>query len=157
MSRRRGSGTITPVALAVAVHANRVFLFHGEDSATREVFYRPMGGAIGFGERAVAAAERVVERDMSTDFLGARQLGVLENVYTREGATQHEICFVFLGAFADRQVYEHETVELTEGDEIVAQGGWYDLNKLAAPDSPRVYPEGLLEVVTASQRPTSPY
>lgn len=156
MSRRRGD-TITPVALAVAVHANRVFLFRGEDTTAREVFYRPMGGAIAFGERAMATAERVVERDMSTGFLGVRQLGVLENVYTRDGTTQHEICFVFLGAFADRQVYDHDTVELTEGDEIVAQGGWHDLNKLAAPDSPRVYPDGLLEVVAASQRPTTPY
>lgn len=148
---------ITPVALAVAVHANRVFLFHGEDATAGEAFYRPMGGAIAFGERAMATAERVVERDMSTDFLGARQLGVLENVYTRDGTTQHEICFVFLGAFADRQVYDHETVELTEGDQIVAQGGWYDFNQLSAPDSPRVYPDGLLDVVVASQPPPTPY
>lgn len=154
---RRRSDTIRVVALAVAIHANRAFLFEGQDPASGEVFYRPIGAAVQFGQRAMTAARRAVERDMSTEFLGARQLDVLENVYERGGETQHEICFCFAGAFADRQVYEHETVELTEGDDTVALGGWHDIAELAAPGAPRVYPEGLLPVIQASQRPTTAY
>lgn len=148
----RHKETIRAVALAVAAYADRVFLFEGEDPSTGELFYRPIGGPIAFGERAIDTARRVVERDMSTELIGIRPLGVLENIYDHGGYRQHEICFVFAGAFADRQVYEHDTVELTEGESVIALGGWQTLGGLEAPGAPPVLPKGLLAMLRSNQR-----
>ncbi|MQA02591.1 MAG: hypothetical protein GEV07_07660 [Streptosporangiales bacterium] len=149
---RRQKESIRAVALAVAAYADRVFLFEGEDPSSGELYYRPIGGAIAFGERAIDTARRVVERDMSTELIGIRALGVLENIYDHGGYRQHEICFVFAGAFADRQVYEHDTVELTEGDQVVALGGWQTLGSLDAPGAPAVLPKGLLAMLRSHHK-----
>ena len=41
---------IRPVALCVFHHDKRILVFEGYDKAKDEIFYRPLGGGIEFGE-----------------------------------------------------------------------------------------------------------
>jgi hypothetical protein len=42
---------IRPIALCVFHNNNRILVFEGYDKAKDEIFYRPLGGGIEFGEK----------------------------------------------------------------------------------------------------------
>lgn len=62
--------------------------------------WRPLGGAIEFGESAEAAVAREFLEEIGTAIRCTRQLCVLENLYDHEGALGHEIVFAFEAEWA---------------------------------------------------------
>ena len=70
------------------------------------LFQRPLGGHVEFGEYALDAVHREFGEEIGEALTGVRLAGVLENIFQWGGATQHEIVFVFTGAFADEAAYE---------------------------------------------------
>lgn len=52
----------------------RVLLEHGFDSARQERFYRPLGGAIEFGERAADAVQREIREELGAELEALRLL-----------------------------------------------------------------------------------
>lgn len=66
---------------------------HRDDGGVKG--YRPLGGAIEFGERAEAALHREFREELDRSLSDVRLLGVMENLYTHEGAPGHEIIFAF--------------------------------------------------------------
>ena len=73
---------------------------------TGELFHRPLGGHVEFGEYAVDTVRREFDEEIGQELVGVRMAGVLENIFQWDGSIQHEIAFIFLAGFADPDAYE---------------------------------------------------
>ena len=103
-----------------------------------ELFHRPLGGHVEFGECAADTAAREFREEIGQDLTGIRRADVLENIFSWAGATQHEIVFVFTAAFADESAYEIS-------EQFVRDARHPTLVTWRAPGtaSPPLYPAGL--------------
>jgi ADP-ribose pyrophosphatase YjhB (NUDIX family) len=77
-----------------------------EENPSGELFHRPLGGHVEFGEYALDTVHREFREEIGQALTGVRLAGVLENIFVWGGVTKHEIVFVFAAAFADEAAYE---------------------------------------------------
>jgi ADP-ribose pyrophosphatase YjhB (NUDIX family) len=70
------------------------------------LFHRPLGGHVELGEYALDTVHREFREEIGQALTQVRLAGVLENIFEWNGATQHEIVFVFKAALADESAYE---------------------------------------------------
>lgn len=75
-------------------------------SPSGELFHRPLGGHVEFGEYAIDTVRREFTEEIGQELTSLRLAGVLENIFQWDGATQHEVVFIFTAAFADEAAYE---------------------------------------------------
>lgn len=137
-------------AVGVCVREGRLFVEHGYDRTTGERFYRVIGGAIEFGERAAAAVQREWREELGVDIGDVRLLGVLENLYVYEGQPGHQVVFVFDAAATDDALLTGDR-EFIEADGQRHRTTWVPLAEFEA-GAARLYPEGLLDLLRGSRR-----
>ena len=147
MNQEPNAPEIRPKALCVFQCANRILVGHGYDTVKQEHFYRPLGGAVEFGETALETLRREIREELDTDIAEPRLLGVLENIFTCDGAPGHEVLFVFDARFVDVALYEEPHLDVLEGG--WERATWEPLEELASGQRP-LYPAGLLELCAAS-------
>ena len=138
---------IRPLALAVFRDGPRILV---EDTAAwdrRDWFYRPPGGGVEFGERAIDAVRREMREEFDAEIRDVRPLGTLENIFDYHGRPGHEVVFVFEARFVDRSYYEAERVVGTEGGGTRIVAVWIDVSQ---PLDRPLYPNGLLELLGES-------
>lgn len=105
-------------------------------------FQRPLGGHVEFGERALGALHREFQEELAQRLANVRLLGVLENIFGWDGATQHEIVFLYAAAFDDPAAYEiPEQRILDSADETRV------IWRAAGTVSPPLYPAGAAELL----------
>jgi len=97
---------IRPIAICALINKGKIFLFEGEDRVKSEIFYRPLGGSIEFGETGEDAVKREFREEINADLTNLKYLGTLENIFTYRGRKHHEIVLVYRGDFADRELYD---------------------------------------------------
>lgn len=136
-------------ALAICVFRNdgRILVAEGQDRTKGNTFYRPLGGTIEFGEYSVDAVRREIREELSAAVTDLRFLGTLENIFIYNGRHGHEIVQVYDGRFVDESLYTKD--EMT-GDEFghAFRVVWRRLDEFG-PGRPPLYPDGLLELLTA--------
>lgn len=125
-----------------------MLLERGYDSVRQAHFYRPIGGAIGFGERAAAAVAREWLEEFGLRIDQLHLLGVLENLFTYEGRADHEIIFVFGGRLTDAAAARTPRLTTVDPGGQPHEAFWIDLAELEHGEVP-VYPEGLLNLLRA--------
>lgn len=140
------SNKIRPIAICVFRHDGRILVAEGYDPIKCQTFYRPLGGAIEFGEYSAATIERELAEELGAAVVDLRYLGAIENVFTFGGQTGHEIVMVYDGAFADRSLYDLPVIEGTEDDGIAFRAVWVHIETNAA-TAPPLYPTGLREML----------
>jgi ADP-ribose pyrophosphatase YjhB (NUDIX family) len=106
-------------------------------------FHRPLGGHVEFGEYAIDTIHREFEEEIGQRLTGVRLLGVVENIFQWQGATQHEVVFVFRAAFADPAAYEIESQPIRDEP----QGGDRVIWRPAGGAEPPLYPDGVAELI----------
>ena len=74
--------SIRLLAICAFRHPNRILVGRGFDEQKKEAFFRPHGGAVEFGERAVDALRREIREELGAEIQNPVQLGVLENLFT---------------------------------------------------------------------------
>lgn len=114
-----------------------------------ELFYRPLGGMIEFGEVAQEALKREIAEELGQEVINMRYLGTLENIFVYEGEPGHEIVLVYDAEFRNASIYGEDIVE---GHEHVAGGlpyeaMWKSLEEFRAEGGPPLYPDGLLDLL----------
>ena len=97
---------IRPIAICVFQHDGHILAAEFYDPIKQQLFYRPLGGAIEFGEHSAATLARELQGGRGAAVTDLRYLGALENVFTYNGQTGHEIVMVYDGAFVDHSLYE---------------------------------------------------
>ena len=135
---------IRPLALAVFRDGSRILVEDSEAWDPRDRFYRPPGGGVEFGERAIDAVRREMREEFDAEISDVRLVGTLENIFEYHGTPGHEIVFVFEARFVDDSYYEAARTVGTEGDGIRIEAIWIDVSE--ALDRP-LYPDGLLELL----------
>ncbi len=137
---------IRPIAICVFQNDGRILAAEGVDPLKRQTFYRPLGGAIEFGEYSAATVARELSEELGAAVVDLRYLGAIENVFTYDGQTGHEIVMVYDGAFADRSFYEQGEIHGREDSGLDFRAVWVEVTG-REPDAPPIYPTGLLHLL----------
>jgi 8-oxo-dGTP pyrophosphatase MutT (NUDIX family) len=140
---------IRPLVICLFRNGDRIFVAECYDPSTQEAFYRPLGGAIKFGETSQAALMREIKEELGADIANLQYLGTLENIFTFNGELGHEIVLVYDGEFIDKSLYHQERVEGYEEEDgdIPFQAIWVSLTELFGEHSPPLYPDGLMQLI----------
>lgn len=106
---------VRPLAIGVVRRGSEVLVMAVEDDAGAITGWRPLGGAIEFGERAEDAVRREFKEELGAEIGEPRLVDVMENIYDHEGAPGHEIVFVFETRFADEAMLNRDSFAYDEG------------------------------------------
>ena len=143
-------GQIRPIVISVFRDEDRLFLAEYHDPSSGERFYRPLGGAIAFGEHSRECIVREIREEMGTEITDLDYVGVIENIFIFDGKPGHEIVLVYEATFVDSRLYEVESVRCRDnGGEFVAV--WKPIAQFQAGKAP-LYPEGLLDLLDKKAR-----
>ena len=137
---------IRPKAICVCRDGDRILVARAYDPAKREHFFIPLGGGVEFGEYAADAARRELREELGAEVDDVTLLGVLENIFTYDGAPGHEIVFVFDARLVDATLYARDEIDCGESDGAPFTATWLSLRD-AERDGVRLYPEGLLALL----------
>ncbi|MFN8386245.1 MAG: NUDIX domain-containing protein [Anaerolineales bacterium] len=125
---------------------NRILVFEGHDSVRNETFYRPLGGGIEFGESGEAAVRREIMEELHSEIRELKHLGYLENIFTHNGNTGHEIVMIYDGALTKAELYDQAEIEVIEANGERIRVVWKSLHEFEEGKS-ILYPDGLLEML----------
>ena len=134
---------IRPLALAAIRRGSRVLVQDYAATSNRRE-YRPLGGAVDFGEQAADAVQREIQEELGAEITDVRLLGVLDNIYTKDNRDWHETVLVFEARFVDAALETAERLVGTEGNGDRIEAVWLDIAK---PLDRPLYPEGLLDLL----------
>lgn len=143
---------IRPLAICVFRHNGRILVAEGYDSIKRQTFYRPLGGKIEFGERGVDTVIRELREEIKAEVTDLHYLGTLENIFTYQGQTGHEIVLVYDGRFMDESLYARASIEGQDDDEPLFSAYWKSLDFFRDKKAPPLYPHGLLDLLDRLDR-----
>jgi 8-oxo-dGTP pyrophosphatase MutT (NUDIX family) len=138
-------GKIRPIAICLFRHNGRILAAEGYDAVKRQLFYRPLGGTIEFGERSEETIAREIMEELGAEINGLHYLATLENIFTYQDQKGHEIVLVYDGAFVDKRLYQQQVVYGLEGAETI-KAVWIE-TAARGPESPPLYPDGLPELL----------
>jgi 8-oxo-dGTP pyrophosphatase MutT (NUDIX family) len=138
---------IRPIVICIFSHNGRILTFEGYDPTRRQIFYRPLGGGIEFGESSQEALVREIREELNTAVTNLRYLATLENIFTFDGQPGHEIVQVYDGQLVDKSLYHCPVIKGREEDGQPFTAFWKSLNDFVGPNAPPLYPDGLLELL----------
>ena len=141
------SNKIRPLAICIFLHQGRILVSEGYDGVKGELFYRPLGGQIEFGERSDQTICRELREEIGAEVKDLQYLGFLENIFVFQGQAGHEVVIVYDGKLVDETLYSRK---ILYGHEIDVQEDfkalWKPLDEFGT-GSPPLYPNGLLELI----------
>jgi 8-oxo-dGTP pyrophosphatase MutT (NUDIX family) len=138
---------IRPLAICIFSHNGKILVFEGYDPTKDESFYRPLGGAIEFGERSIDTVHRELMEEIGAEVTDLVYLGALENIFVFDGTPGHEIVQVYDGKLVDSGLYELDVIEGHESEENLSMKViWKSLGEFG-PGKLILYPDGLLELL----------
>lgn len=138
-------GEIRPIAICVLRDDDRMLVAECYDPSTGDMFYRPLGGAIEFGEQGGECIIREVREEMGAEIKDLTYIGTIENIFTFDGKPGHEIVLVYEASLVDPDLYEVESVSCRDDDgEFVAL--WKSIEEFKMGKA-ILYPEGLLDLL----------
>lgn len=132
---------IRPLSIGVLQREDEFLVAEVLDDSGKLKGWRPLGGGIEFSESAEDAVKREFMEEIGCEVDCQRLISVLENIYTHEGHTGHEIIFVYLVTASDTAILLKDRFEIIEGSMSV-NARWLSLEEmLAGPGD--IYPLGL--------------
>lgn len=121
----------------------RIFVSEGYDPVKQLTFYRAMGGGVDFGETSLEALKREFQEEIQAELTNIRYLGCLENIFTFNGQSGHEIIQLFESDFVDPKFYQLDKLDFSEG-ERQKTALWVDVNRFKSGEL-RLVPEQFLD------------
>jgi len=137
---------VRPLAICVFRNRDRILVNEGYDPIKKQTFYRPLGGGIEFGEKAEDTIRRELMEEIKVEVGEVRYLGTLENIFTFNGETGHEIIMIFDGALTESGLYEQAVIEGKEPNGEVFRAMWKSLDEFGEGKS-ILYPHDLLKLL----------
>lgn len=140
---------IRPLAIGVVRDGDRIFVGDGYDPVNEELFYRPIGGGVEFGEYSYETLSREFEEELNVEITNLRYLGTIENIFEFKGGSGHEVSLVYEADFVDEAMYETDPVTGYDDGGVTYEALWKPFEELK--DEDILYPEGLLDLLTQTQ------
>lgn len=111
--------SVRPRVLALAVIQRKedgaLLLSHGVDiEKSREVFYRPLGGGVEYGEYSFETVKREVLEETGFEVKVWELLGCVENIFTYEKRLGHEVIFLYKAEFVDESLYDQKSFRVVD-------------------------------------------
>ena len=138
--------SIRPLAVCVFRHGGKILVTELCDPQNKEIFYRPLGGGIEFGELAADTIKRELMEELGAEVHDLCYLGTLENIFTYDGQPGHEIVLVFDGKFVDESLYTRSSIVGHEEGVGEFSNFWKSLDFFREGEFP-LYPDHLLELL----------
>lgn len=138
------SKNIRVIAICVFRHGEKILVCEYFDSVKKKPFYRPLGGAVEFGETTEAAVRREIREEIGQEITDLKLLTILENIFMNEGKPGHEIVYVYEGRFSDKSAYQRESFEVHEETETL-MASWQPLSFFN--NYHRLVPEALVDLL----------
>ena len=137
---------IRAIALCVLQQHDMIFVTEYIDPTSGNPYYRPLGGGIEFGEYALDAIQREFQEEIKADLCDIQFIGVLENIFERDGNMGHQICMMFRATFveAERNDLDYRVVGTEEHETFNAM--WKPLQMFRDGEAP-LYPDNLLQMI----------
>ncbi|MCX5658820.1 MAG: NUDIX hydrolase [Planctomycetota bacterium] len=135
---------IRVTALCLFRDGGRILVAEEPAAPGQPRFARPLGGGVEQGETSRAAIAREIREELGQAVTSLRLLGVLENLFTYQGKSGHEIVFVYDGRFVDESVYRLPELPIVEAGHA-SPAVWRSLDSFG-PDCPLV-PAGLMALL----------
>ena len=120
--------SIRPVVLVIFKNKNKILVSEGFDSATKQTFYRPLGGTIEFGERSKDALRREIREELGAEISNIKYLGMIENIFAYNNQPGHEIDLIYKAKFVDSAFYSRTRINGKEGKEPI-KALWLSIEK----------------------------
>lgn len=136
----RPPAIVRPIAVGVVWRGDDLLVMAVTDDSGAIKGWRPLGGAIEFGERAADAVRREFAEELGAEIVEPRLIDVMENIYQHERATGHEIVFVFETRFAEETMLRRDRFVYDEGTGPVA-AAWVGIDRFD--DRAPLFPLGL--------------
>jgi 8-oxo-dGTP pyrophosphatase MutT (NUDIX family) len=137
-------GMIRPIGLCLFESGQRLLVAEYYAPSTG-IFYRPLGGAIQYGEYSRDCIAREIREETGAEISDVTYLGALESIFAYEGELGHEIVLVYKARFADPRFYELDSFLCRDdGGEFPAV--WKPLDELQDGPVP-LYPDGILNLM----------
>ena len=138
---------IRPHAICVFSHQDKILVFEGYDPSKDEIFYRPLGGGIEFGEHSIDTIHRELMEEIGAQVKNLVFLGTLENIFTFNETPGHEIVQVYDGTLFESRLCEQAFIQgyEDEADEKI-KALWKSLDDFG-PGKSLLYLYGLLELL----------
>ncbi len=133
---------IRVIAICVFRHDHKILVAEYYDTIKQQVFHRPLGGTVEFGERSDQSISREITEEINAEVTDLRYLGAIENIFVFEGEKGHEIVQVYDGKFVDTKLYQKTFIQGIE-QASPFRAVWVDLEKVG-PGTPPLYPTGLV-------------
>ncbi len=137
---------IRPIAICVFRHHGRILVFEGYDDAKDQIFYRPLGGSIEFGEYSSITVAREIKEELGAEICNLSFLGSVENIFSCNDIAVHEIVQVYEADFIEPQFYQMDSLEAYEDDGSELKVLWKEIACFKNGAAP-LYPTGLLELM----------
>jgi ADP-ribose pyrophosphatase YjhB (NUDIX family) len=126
-------------------------LVSADTDAAGNVYERPLGGHVEFGEYAADAARREMREEIGQELSDLRLVGVVENLYQLDGVPGHEIVFVFEARLEDEHAYEVEEQPILDDSSGRIRVRWRD----ASATTPPFVPDGVRQMIERSSADSS--
>ncbi len=140
-------GEIRPVAICVFRDGDKIYVGRYVDPSTGETFFRPLGGAICFGERGCDCIIRELREEMGAEVKDLAFVGMLENMFIYDAKPGHEIVLIYQADFEDPEIYGAASV-LCRDDDGEFPAYWIPLADFETGRAV-LYPEGLLDLLAS--------
>ena len=136
---------IRVIAICLFRTNGNILVFKGFDSVDGTYFYRPLGGEVHPGETTEEAIVREIREELDQEIVDIHLFGVLENIFTFEGISGHEIVFVYDGRFADESVYNETSLTVQEDNGDILEATWRSLDSFNS--FHRLVPDSLISLL----------
>ncbi len=143
-------GKVRPLAICVFQNNHRILVSEGFDTFKKQHFYRPLGGRIEFGEYSYQTVIREIKEEIQAEVTNLRYLGIIEEIFTFNGESGHEIILIYDGEFVDQSIYNQSGITGEERIGSPIQAVWKSLDEIKEGTFP-LYPAGLMQLLTGEK------
>ena len=141
---------IRVLALAILQRDDgKLLLEKGQDTVKNEVFYRPMGGGVEFGEKGAAALIREFQEEIGKHISIKSFLGTVENIFNWQGQPGHQIILLYECKFIDSEDYSREHFPRVDGN--LGHIYWRSVAEVRA-ESAMLYPQEVADLVFGNNK-----
>ena len=101
-------------ALCIIEQGRKLLLCKSYDNVKKEIFFRFVGGTVNFGEKSEEALRREIREELNSEIENLKFITVIENIFTYEGRKKHEICFLYKGDLARKDLYYKNVIPILD-------------------------------------------
>jgi ADP-ribose pyrophosphatase YjhB (NUDIX family) len=146
---------IRVIAIAVISRPSdgALLVYDGYDTVKRELYHRPLGGGIEFGETAEAGVRRELHEELGVQLENVALLGFLENLFTCDGRPGHQIVAVFSARLANTALYARDELSFVDNG-VPGTARWLTRERFRSeqnPHGPPLCPDGLASLLVSRE------